>query len=140
MYLVDEDNKPVDAEFSLDVLDSVPCVVVESSGGANPARGVKRRNPDYNKLLNIVLSRLAAAGVRITQIVLDSENVEDLPIADRVATLDIPYPVSLAGRDVDALRRMIGRKLANMHRDPGATKGGNAQKRVRICLDKPVSA
>src|SRR5690606_27482218 len=111
----------------------------ESSGGANPKRGLKRRNPEYNKLLNILFSRLAGAGIRITRVVLDSEKVADLPISERVAKLDMPYPVNLGQIDVDEFRKMLGRKIAAMHRDPDATQGGNAQKRIRICLEKPVT-
>jgi HNH endonuclease len=33
----------------------------------------------------------------------------------------------------------LGRRIAAMHRDPNATQGGNAQKRIRICIEKPVS-
>lgn len=139
MYLLDENNAPVDAELSLDLVDFEICVVVESSGGANPKRGVKRRNPEYNKLLNILFSRLAGEGIRITRVVLDSEKVADLPVSERVAKLDGPYPVSLEGVDVNEFRKMLGRKIAAMHRDPNATQGGNAQKRIRICLEKPVT-
>ena len=46
MLFVDEKDKPVDAEFSLDLVDSQFCLVVESSGGSNSKRGVKRRNPE----------------------------------------------------------------------------------------------
>jgi hypothetical protein len=94
MYLVDEKDKPVDAEFSMDLVDSEFCLVVESSGGSNPKRGVKRRNPEYNKLLNILFSRLARSGTRITRVVLDSGRSESACF-ERVAKLDIPYPVSL---------------------------------------------
>jgi hypothetical protein len=139
MYLVDDEDKPVDAEFSLDLVDSEFCVVVESSGGSNPKRGVKRRNPDYNRLLNILLFRLASSGARITRVILDSERVADLPASERVAKLDIPYPVNLSAVNVDEFRKMLGRKIAAMHRDPDATRTGNAQKRMRLCLDTAVA-
>jgi len=138
MYLLDESGRPVEAEFSLDVVDSEPCVVVESSGGANPRRGVKRRNPEYNKLLNILFSRLAGAGIRVTKVILDSEKVQGIPVADRVAGPDIAYPVDLGNVNVDEFRKMLGRKIAGMHRDPEAIQGGNAQKRIRICLERQV--
>ena len=138
MYLLDDNNEPVDAEFSLDLVDSELCVVVESSGGAKPRRSVQRRNPHYNKLLNIIFSRLADAGICITRVVLDSATVAGLPVETRVAELDTPYPVCLATIDKDEFRKMLGRKIAGMHRDPAATQGGNAQKRIRICLDNPV--
>lgn len=87
MYLLDKLNKPVDAEFSLDLVENEPCVVVESSGGSNPIRGVKRRNPDYNKLLSILFSRLADSGIRITKVVLDSERVTGFPVPESTITM-----------------------------------------------------
>ena len=139
MFLLDGHNLLVDSEFSLDILEGRPCVIVESSGGANPARGVKRRNPDYNKLVGLILQRLKAANVGITGIVLDSQPVADLPISERTAELDRPYPIDLfAVEDIDDFRRTVGRAIAVMHRAPNAKAGGNAQKRIRICLDRRV--
>ena len=88
MFLLDGYNTLVDFEFSLDILEGKPCVIVESSDGANPARGVKRRNPDYNKLIGLIPQRLKAVRVRITAIVLDSQPVADLPTCERIAELD----------------------------------------------------
>ena len=139
MFLLDDDNVLVDSEFSLDVLDKSPCLIVESSGGANRARGVTRRNPDYNRLLDLLLQRLAAAATQITAVVLESSRVANVPISDRIATLDRPYPVDLSALDIDKFRRTFGRAIALMHRAPDAKSGGNAQKRIRICLDRPVT-
>jgi hypothetical protein len=138
VFLLDDDNTLVDSEFSLDVLDGSPCVIVESSGGANRARGVTRRNPDYNKLLGLLLHRLAAAHTQITAVVLDSSRVANVAIPDRTASLDRPYPIDLSAVDIDEFRRSLGRAIAMMHRAPDAKAGGNAQKRIRICLDRPV--
>lgn len=138
MYLIDDQDNIVDAECSLALLEGAPCIVVESSGGANPNRGVTRRNPDYNKLLNLIFARLAKSNTRITRLVLDSSKVASVPIGDRIAVLDQPYPVDLSLVDVDEFRRMVGRIIAAMHQDPTAKMGGNAQKRIRICLDQVV--
>jgi hypothetical protein len=138
MYLLDEKNELVDAEFSLDLVDAEHCIVVESSGGSNPTRGVKRRNPEYNRLLSILFSRLAQSKVRIARVVLDSAQVATVSVTDRIAELDTPYPVDLSNLDVEEFRKMLGRKIAAMHRDPRARQGGNAQKRIRICLECPV--
>ncbi|WP_148075558.1 HNH endonuclease [Bythopirellula goksoeyrii] len=139
VFLLDDANTLVDSEFSLGVLDESPCVIVESSGGANPARGVTRRNPDYNKLLGLLLQRLANADARLTAVLLDSNRVADISISDRTAKLDHPYPIDLSVEDIDEIRRMMGRAVAMMHRAPHAKTGGNAQKRIRLCLDRTVS-
>ncbi len=139
MYLLDARNMVVDSEFSLDTLEDKLCIVIESSGGANPTRGVKRRNPDYNKLVGLIFQRLKMADVCITGIVLDSLPVADLPVSERTAEIDRPYPIDLSAiEDIDDLRRTVGRAIAVMHRAPNANSGGNAQRRIRICLDKKV--
>ncbi|MBM4125649.1 MAG: hypothetical protein FJ246_11995 [Nitrospira sp.] len=138
MYLFDDSRSLVNAEFSLDHVDGEHCIVVESSGGSNPARSIMRRNPGYNKLLSCLFSRLGVARIRVTRVMLDSAQVATIPVTDRVAELVTPYPVDLSGQDVEGFRKMLGRAIAAMHRDPAAMGGGNAQKRIRICLERPV--
>lgn len=139
MYLFDDANDLVEAEFSLDILDAEQCIIVESSGGSNLNRGITRRNPEYNKLLSILLGRLQHAGIKISKIVLDSERVAGIPVSERVVLLDYPYPLDLRHVDLEEVRTMIGRKTAAMYRRPGATNSGNNQKRIRICLTKSVT-
>jgi hypothetical protein len=139
MFLLDDNNELIDSEISIDLLDDVPCVIIESSGGANPARDISRRNPDYNKLVEVVLKRLAACNIHIIAVVLDSSRVSNIPIADRTIHLDQPYPIDPSLTDIVELRRAIGRAVSEMHRDPHAKKGGNHQKRVRLCLSRFVN-
>jgi hypothetical protein len=139
MFILDDNNTLVDSEFSLDLLDDSPCVIVESSGGANPSRGVTRRNPDYNKLVGLLLQRLAVTNTRITAVVLDSSRVAHVPVTDRTATFDQPYPIDLSTVDIDEFRRTLGRAIAMMHRAPDAKAGGNAQKRIRLCIDRAIT-
>lgn len=140
MYLFDDSGRLVDSEFSLDVDSGRTCVVIESSGGANPNAGVERRNPHYNALVNILLTRIGRSGALIRRVVLESKIVEGLSIEERTAHLDVPYPIRVNESEVDELRRMIGRTIAGMHRAEGAKSRGNAQKRIRICLDKTLDA
>jgi hypothetical protein len=136
MYIRDDNNEIIDAECSFDQFEGAPCIVVESSGGANPARGVKRRNPEYNKLLGLLLCRLAKTETQISRVVLYSSKVSAIPIEQRVAKLAMPYPVDLKLVDIEDFRKMLQREVAQMHRDPNAKQGGNAQKKIRICLGK----
>lgn len=138
MYLRDDNNEIIDAECGFDQFAGSPCVVIESSGGASPTRGVKRRNPDYNKLLGLLFYRLAQTGAQITRVVLDSSKVSGLPIEQRVANLATPYPIDLNSVDIEDFRKMLQREVAQMHRDPNAKQGGNAQKRIRICLSESI--
>jgi hypothetical protein len=138
MNLVDRKNRVLDAECSIDVFEGAPCVVVESSGGSNPSRGVVRRNPDYNKLLMALFERLAMSRVKITKVVLDSAKVANIPIAERVAKLTTPYPVDLESVDIDTFRKELQHEISLMHRSPSAKKGGNAQKKIRIVLERNI--
>ena len=140
MFLLDDQNEIIDAECSLDLFENSPCVVVESSGGANPARGVTRRNPDYNKLLRVLFGRLGQLGTQITRVVLDSSKVAAVPVEDRIARLNRPYPIDLSSTDIEEFRKTLQREIASMHRDPTATQSGNAQKRIRICLSESIDA
>lgn len=140
MYLIDDHGKVIEAECGLDFLDGCHCIVVESSGGSNPARGIKRRNPDYNEVLATIFRRLAGAGVPIVGIYLDSSKVRDIPLEQRLVELDRPYPVNLALVDAEEYRKDVQRYVATMHRSPTAKKGGNAQKRIRVCLDSRVTS
>ncbi len=138
MYLLDNTGNLVDSEFSLDVLDGSPCVIVESSGGASPRREVARRNPDYNKLVSLLIHRLSVADIQIEKIILDSAKVAKIPVADRVVVLNRPYPIDISAIDVEELRLEIGRKTAGMFQDSNAKSGGNSQKRLCICLVQAV--
>jgi hypothetical protein len=138
MHLLDDTGHPIDADLSLDFLDGEPCIVVESSGGSSGDR--PRRNPQYNQLIAVLLRRLAARGARITKIYLDSAKVAALPWEDRLVALAQPYPIDVSQADLEELRKSIGRRVAAMHQDPKSSSEGNAQKRIRICLDQIVTA
>jgi hypothetical protein len=139
MYILDDGNKLVDAEFGFDAVGCDFCIAVESSGGSNPKRGVKRRNPAYNKLISTLLSRLSRIGARVTRIILDSGRVNHLPIDARVVALPFPYPINLSEVDTEVLRKCVGRSVSRMHRKPGAGSGGNTQKKIRIVVDRPIT-
>jgi len=139
MYVLDDGNKLIDAEFGLDAVGSDFCIVVESSGGSNRQRGVKRRNPAYNKLISTLFSRLSQNRVRVTRIILDSGRVDQLPIDARVVVLPFPHPIDLSEVDTEVLRKCVGRSVSRMHRTPGARSSGNTQKKIRIVLDRPIT-
>ena len=139
MYLLDFENHIIDSEISLDVFKGVPCLVVESSGGGNRSKGLKRRNPDYNKLLETICRRFATLGVNITNILLDSHKVRHLPDAQRTILLERPYPFSPAEFEPTAFRLMVQRQVATMHRASSAEGRGNSQRRLCICIDRKLS-
>ena len=102
--------------------------------------GVKRRNPDYNKLLSVLFTRLAKLGSQINRVVLDSKKVINLPLEDRIAKLPFEYPIDLASVDIDEFRKTLQREIARMYRDPSASEKshGNSQKRIQIFIDRSI--
>lgn len=138
MYILDDTGKVIDAECSLHIQNSICSLVIESSGGADRTAGIVRRNPEYNKLVSVLLHRLAHHGACITRVELISRRTATVPAAARVVQLGILYPVHLSHNDVEEFRKKIGRAVATMHRTPLAKGSGNAQKRLRICLDRYV--
>ena len=145
MYLFDDNDSLIEAELSLSFVDSQHCIIVESSGGADRKKNIKRRNPKYNDLLEIIFTRLAHSEINITQVVLDSEKLAAKPVSLRVIKLDKPYsyPVNLLqlenSKKIKEFRVMLGRNIATTSRDSAAQKGGNTQKRIRICLDRVIA-
>lgn len=139
MYLYDDKNQIINAECSIDQVQGIPCVVIESSGGGNANQDVRRRNPEYNKLLSVLLYRLVKTGTQITSVVLDAINVADIPIAQRVANLNYPIVITLDEIQIENSRRMLQRVVAQMHRIPNAAGGGNRQRKIRICLSQHIN-
>nr|WP_320114040.1 HNH endonuclease [uncultured Desulfuromonas sp.] len=138
MNILDMENQVINAECSMSVLEGDQSVVIESSGGGNPSKGIPRRNPEYNKLLSVLLARLKQSRVRITKVVLGSTKVADIPVNERIAELSVAYPIDLTYVDIEEFRKEIQRVIAGMHRAPDAKSGGNAQKRIIICIDRNV--
>lgn len=139
MYLYDDENQIINAECSIDQVQGVPCVVIESSGGGNKNQGVSRRNPEYNKLLSVLFYRLAQTGTRITSVVLDAINLADIPTAQRIAKLNYPIVITLDDIQIENFRKMLQGVVAQMHRKPKAKGSGNRQRKIRICLSQHIN-
>ena len=139
MYLLDDAGAVIDAECSFDLFDGHPSIVVESSGGANPSRSITRRNPDYNRLLAVLLRRLGSKRVQLTGVFLESKRVQSILPDERLVKAPEAYPIALSDYDSESLRLSLQREAARMHRAPAAVSGGNSQKRLRLCLDRSVS-
>ena len=141
MYLLDDIGSILEAEFSLDRLGGEPCVVLESSGGGKPSEGVARRNPYYNRVLELLLERLGRAGAKATRFALipKSGAAKSKSLADRTAELNQRYPIDLGAQDISSFRKHLGHTIANLQRDPASDKSGMWQRRIGICLDRDVA-
>jgi len=123
----DDQGAAIDARFNVEELDDHSVTIVFMSRN-------KGRNDEYNRGLEQILARLAARRLVIERIALDSASTKNVPLPDRTLPIEgSSYPVKPheAG-DLAALRRKIGRSMAQLQRRPGAKGSGNMNKRIRI--------
>jgi hypothetical protein len=131
-----DDGQPLDATFSVEENDSVISIVYESRGGRRSsadARKAEARNVDYSEGLELILQRLRVLKIEITAALVESRTSVDLPVDERRIRLDgRNYPVDID--DPGVLRRQLGAAMAKVARAPGARRGGNRTKRIRLEL------
>lgn len=137
MKLLSKTNEIVNAEFSFSSFGGTFSIVVESSGGGTTTRN--RRNPEYNKLVSIILARLQKLEVKIVGLYLESNRYQSLNDDQRRIELSHSVPFELSGIDVEELRKEIGRGLAKKHQADGVVSNGNAQKRFRLDLSRSIT-
>ena len=135
MHLVDDHGRVMDAEFLVEADGGHLALIIESRSGSSSGRAA--RNPDYNRALTILLTRLGKLNAVLVDALVDSRYTQDLglPEADRRL---IQAPVRLALEpDPEALRRRLGTAQAKVAQAPDATKGGNATRRIRLRVSVP---
>lgn len=121
--LLADDQAPLDAKFDIEN-DSI---VFHSRGGSRSKGGV---NLDYTPALTLLLGRLAAAGLPVSQAWLDSQPAQGLPLEERMVldSADMGLPVA-------AQVRLMSRRMSGMARTPTAKSSqGNPTKRIRLKL------
>ena len=135
MHLLDDHGRVMDAEYLVEADGGHLALIMESRSGSSSSRAP--RNPDYNRALTILLTRLGKLNAVLVDALVDSRHTQDLglPEADRRL---IQAPIQLALEpDLDALRRRLGTAQAKIAQAPDATKGGNATKRIRLRVSVP---
>lgn len=126
------DAGELDARFSVERNDNdnLRNVIIESSGG-----GPSPRNRDYNQALQLILERLASVDAVLLHVEVDSKSTVSLSPEERLIALD-GYPIVLSAvDDLEALRKKISGGAQKTGREPGASGGGNPQKRLRLSLE-----
>jgi hypothetical protein len=87
--------------------------------------------------LSLLLERLARLDATLVDALVDSRKTQALGIPEVERRL-ITEPIQLAlVPDMEALRVQMGTAQAKIAQEPGATKGGNSTKRIRLRLDIP---
>jgi superfamily II DNA or RNA helicase/diadenosine tetraphosphate (Ap4A) HIT family hydrolase/SOS-response transcriptional repressor LexA len=125
-------GKPLDASFSVEPVGEHLSVIVEARGGTVGSKD--ERNTEYATGLELLLLRLAAKGLKISDAVVESKDTLTLPIEERRLHLEgRPFPVTLD--DVEKIRRALSAAQAKVGRKPGAKGSGNSTKRIRLTID-----
>jgi hypothetical protein len=133
--LVDDLGRVLDAEYLVEADDGHLALILASRSGMSGSR--PPRNPDYNRALTVLLTRLGLLDAVLVAALVDSRHTQQLGVPEASRRL-IKAPIRLALEpDMDALRRRMGTAQARIAQAPGATKGGNATKRIRLRVDVP---
>jgi hypothetical protein len=133
--LTTDDCRVLDAEYSIELEGDHLALILESSSG--PAGPRQARNTDYRRALTLLLARLRDLDAVIRDALVDSAFTQRRGIPEAERKL-IRSPVRLADEtDMEALRLQLTSAQARIGQAPGAAKGGNSSKRIRLRLDVP---
>jgi len=136
MNVISLDNKVLDASVSLQTIDDVYGLVLESRGGAKGKPN--QRNIDYLPALDTILHRLSNFGVASIRIhVASSRAIEAWNPEDRVLKIDGKTEISLIAIDPVDVRKKIS-KAQQEKKENSTSKGGNPTK--RIILEANISS
>src|SRR5690242_17836643 len=112
MQLVGDRREGLDAEFLVEPDGVHLALILESRSGASRSR--MPRNPDYNRALTVLLTRLGMLDAVLVDALVDSRRTRQLGVREADRRL-IGAPVRLARvADVDALRRRLGTAQARI--------------------------
>jgi hypothetical protein len=135
MFPRDDTGRHLDAEYSVERDGDLLALVLESASGNAPSRPA--RNTDYRRALTVLLSRLQELGGVLQGGLVDSALTQrrGIPESDRRL---FASPIRLADEpDMEAVRRRLTSAQASIAQAPGASKGGNSTKRIRLRLVVP---
>ncbi|MER9841765.1 HNH endonuclease [Mesorhizobium australicum] len=111
---------------------------IESRSGRT--RGGLARNPDYERLLELVLKRAGGLDAALIGAWVESEYTAHLSEDQRLLNAEAyPYPIELHSvADFRQLRVMLSRPQGGIGRRPGARGPGNRNKRLKMSFKTPV--
>ena len=109
-------------------MNDVTSIVVESRGGTRGS--ANERNSDDAEGLELILARLKASRLQVTDVLVESRETESIPAVDRRLPLEYSLWISDAAefrRQMSAMQARVGWKL-------GPRGGGNQTRRLRLFL------
>lgn len=122
IFLESEDG-PLRPGFRIADSDLADFSIISNSAGGPAAR-------EYARQLQVILEALTTASMVIERVEVDSREVEDLPLDQRV--LGLEFPIAMEDRDDHlALRRVLSAAQRRIGQQPGR-RGGNGNRRIRI--------
>jgi len=132
VHLIDDSGRELDADYHIEADTSHLALIMESRNA-----GVKPRNRDYNPALTSLLRRLGALNATLFDGLVDSGETRRLGLAEADRRfIQAPVRITLEP-DLDALRRRLGTEQSKVAQSPGATRSGNATRRIRLRIDVP---
>lgn len=130
MNVISENNEVLNASVSLQTIDGVFGLVMESRGGAKGKPN--ERNTDYFPALDALLQRLSRSGVDSIRIhIVSSRAIEIWKPEERAIEVDGKTEIPLAYVNLKELRRKISKAQQEKKENP-ASKGGNPTKRILL--------
>lgn len=135
MLVTDSDGRALDAEFSVEPDGHLIALILESASG--PAGSRRPRITDYRRALTVLLGKLRALDAVLQDGLVDSAAIRRRGIPEAERGL-FTSPIRLADEsDMERLRLRLTSAQAGIGQAPGATKGGNSSKRIRLRLVVP---
>jgi 5-methylcytosine-specific restriction protein A len=129
--VIDDKYETLDSKVSFKNIEGLEGLVFESRGGGKNA--ISRVNYDYNKALEVVLSRL----IEIPEIekiniyvASNKGKTNSKPLKERNISIDDNTDIFVKNYESIELRKKIGKEIQNIKK-PGS-KGGNPTKRILI--------
>jgi HNH endonuclease len=135
MFATNDSGQILDAEYVVEREGEQLALILSSSSG--PAGTRPARNTAYRPALALLLARLRDLGAVIEDALVDSRSTQRHGTPEALRRL-ISSPIRLVEEpDIEAVRLRLTSAQARVDQAPGASKGGNSSKRIRLRLHVP---
>lgn len=127
LFVGDSLGKPLRASCDLLEEGGHWVIVLHSAGGTKGSAG--ERNPDYKKALVSLTERFKRLGVKIEDVLLDTDQTSSLPVKSRRLIGERPLVIGVDISEVDFVRQ-ITKEMSR--KGSKAKSGGNPRRQIRI--------
>ena len=129
----DQQGKPINATFQVEVSDGKTSVIIRSRGGTKGS--ANEQNTEYNLGVELILSRLKAKGCKLVDAVLDTKYTKSQGLSHDERRLNVgKYPIALSSQNLSKLTKGLCDAQRGI-RKPGAKGLGNNTKRMRLFVE-----